>query len=58
MGHSRLGVLPKTRDWKAVVQLLREGAAVDEIATASAKAAEAAFQTSHEKKRWSAASGC
>jgi hypothetical protein len=43
MGHSRLGVLPKTRDWKAVVQLLREGAAVDEIAAASAKAAESSL---------------
>ena len=43
MGHSRLGVLPRTRDWKAVVQLLREGAAVDEIAAASANAAESSL---------------
>jgi hypothetical protein len=43
MGHSRVGTLPKTRDWNAVVKLLREGAAVDEIAAASAKAAEASL---------------
>ena len=43
MGHSLLGVLPRTRDWKAVVQLLQEGAAVDEIAAASAKAAESSL---------------
>ena len=43
MGHSLVGTLPKTRDWNAVVQLLREGAAVDEIAAASAKAAEASL---------------
>jgi hypothetical protein len=43
MGHSRLGILPRTRDWKAVVQLLGEGAAVDEIAAASARAAESSL---------------
>jgi len=43
MGHSRVGTLPKTRDWTAVVQLLRDGAAVNEIAAASAKAAEASL---------------
>ena len=42
-GSLLLGVLPRTRDWKAVVQLLREGAAVDEIAAASARAAESSL---------------
>jgi hypothetical protein len=43
MGHSLVGTLAKTRDWNAVVQLLREGAPVDQIAAASAKAAEASL---------------
>lgn len=40
MGHLRLGQLPKTRRWKAVIDLLRTGADVSELAAATAVAAE------------------
>jgi hypothetical protein len=40
MGHNRLGRLPKTRAWIAVVDLLRTGGSTEEIATTTAKAAE------------------
>lgn len=41
MGHIRLGALPKTRNWLAVVELLNLGATVEDIAGATALAAEA-----------------
>lgn len=40
MGHVHLGVLPRTRKWKDVVEALDSGAADDEIVAASARAAE------------------
>lgn len=40
MGHIHLGVIPRTKPWKKVVALLEAGADVEEIAAASAKAAE------------------
>lgn len=40
MGHIHLIRLPKTRSWNAVVGLLRAGAATEDIAQATAKAAE------------------
>ena len=40
MGHVRLGVLPKTREWNHVVALLTAGADVSELAAAVATAAE------------------
>jgi hypothetical protein len=40
MGHIHLGVLPRTKPWIEVVGLLEAGAAIDEIAAASANAAE------------------
>lgn len=43
MGHVRLGVLPRSRKWEQVVELLRSGAPDDEIAAASADAADAAL---------------
>lgn len=40
MGHIHLGVLPGTRKWKAVVELLASQAPADDVAAASAVAAE------------------
>ena len=40
MGHTTLGVLPKTRYWTDVVDLLAHGAATKDIVAASARAAE------------------
>ncbi len=40
MGHVRLGVLPKSRQWTKVVELLANGADVAELAAAVAVAAE------------------
>lgn len=44
MGHVRLGVLPKSRKWRQVVNELRRGAEVDEIAALAAEAAETSLQ--------------
>jgi hypothetical protein len=44
MGHVRLGVLPKSRKWAQVVDTLRLGAAVEEVAASAADAAEASLQ--------------
>jgi len=43
MGHVRLGVLPKTRKWRQVVEELRLGAEVGRIAASAAEAAEASL---------------
>lgn len=44
MGHVRLGKLPQTREWKAVVALLTDGhASFEEIAALSAEASEKAL---------------
>lgn len=43
MGHVRLGTLPQTREWKAVVHLIAEGADVAQIADATLQAADKAF---------------
>lgn len=40
MGHLRLGRLPRSRPWKAVIHLLGSGAGVPELAAATALAAE------------------
>ena len=40
MGHIRLGALPKSRKWSQVVGLIADGADVEDIAAASADAAE------------------
>jgi hypothetical protein len=40
VGHIRLGKLPRGRKWKQVVELLRTGGSVDELAAATAHAAE------------------
>ena len=40
MGHIRLGSLPKTQKWNQVVSLIAGGADVEQIAAASADAAE------------------
>jgi hypothetical protein len=44
MGHIRLGVLPRSRKWSQVVNELRLGAEVDDIAASAADAAEASLQ--------------
>src|SRR5688572_12621574 len=44
MGHIRLKRLPATRKWRQVVALLAGGVAVEDIAAASAEAAENALQ--------------
>src|SRR4051812_48123896 len=44
MGHVRLGVLPKTRKWRQVVEQLHLGADVDTVAAAAARAAESALR--------------
>jgi hypothetical protein len=44
MGHVRLGVLPKSRKWRQVVDELRLGASVSEIAALAADAAETSLQ--------------
>ena len=38
MGHLRLGTLPRTKKWKAAVELLGAGSSVEEIAEAAAEA--------------------
>jgi hypothetical protein len=43
MGHVRLGVLPRSRKWTEVVELLRSDAADLDVASASARAAESAL---------------
>lgn len=40
MGHIRLGPLPATRKWNAVVELIAGGAAASQLATATMNAAE------------------
>ncbi len=45
MGHVRLGTLPKTRAWKEVVNLIADGGDIDEIAVATMKAADKAFES-------------
>lgn len=47
MGHIRLGRLPRTRKWDQVVSLLVAGRPAEEIAAASAAAAEAALRGAH-----------
>jgi hypothetical protein len=44
MGHIRLGVLPKSKKWDRVVEELRLGADVSEIASATAAAAETSLE--------------
>ena len=40
MGHIRLGILPRSKKWRQVVELLQLGADVEAIAAAAAEAAE------------------
>ena len=44
MGHIRLGRLPATRKWQQVVALLSHGASLEQIAGASAEAAEISLE--------------
>ena len=44
MGHVRLGVLPKSRKWRQVVEELRLGAGIGAIAALAAQAAETSLQ--------------
>jgi hypothetical protein len=43
MGHIRLGQLPRTRKWRAVVDLVAAGADVSQVANATINAADSAF---------------
>ena len=43
MGHVRLGRLPRTRNWRAVVELLETGAPVEDVASQAATAAKDAL---------------
>ena len=44
MGHVRLGVLPKSRKWRQVVEELDRGESVGVIAALAADAAESSLQ--------------
>jgi hypothetical protein len=44
MGHIRLGRLPATKRWQQVVSLLVQGASLEQIAGASAEAAESSLK--------------
>ena len=44
MGHVRLGILPRSRKWRQVVEELRLGAEIDAVAASAADAAEAALR--------------
>jgi hypothetical protein len=44
MGHVRLGKLPRTKKWREVVGLIAAGADVSQVADATLKAAEDAFE--------------
>jgi len=44
MGHIRLGRLPATKKWQQVVALLSRGASLEQIAGASAEAAEISLE--------------
>ncbi len=44
MGHNRLGRLPRTKAWREVVALIANGADAAQVADATLKAAEKAFQ--------------
>src|SRR4051812_22550851 len=43
MGHVRLGVLPKSRKWRQVVEELRLGSEIEVVAASAADAAETAL---------------
>ena len=49
MGHVRLGILPKSREWNQLVNELRLGADIDEIAASAANAAEARARAAYQK---------
>lgn len=44
MGHVRLGTLPKTREWREVVRYIADGADVSQIAGATMRASDKAFE--------------
>ena len=50
MGHVRLGILPKTRAWKNVIELIANEADVEDIAAATSQAADTAFETIQNDK--------
>ena len=43
MGHTQLGALPRTKEWREVVGLIAAGADVETVAQATIKAADKAF---------------
>lgn len=44
MGHSRIGTLPRTREWDEVVDLLANGANVSQVADTTLWAAQKALR--------------
>lgn len=44
MGHVRLGTLPRTRAWKDLIALIEDGADLPEIADATVRASDKAFE--------------
>src|ERR1700712_4339945 len=44
MGHQRIGTLPATRKWKAVIALITGGASANEVAAQTAIAAERSLE--------------
>lgn len=45
MGHSRIGTLPRTREWNAVVDYIANGANVPQVAEKTLLAAQKALMT-------------
>ena len=43
MGHTRLGALPRSKNWREVVEFIAAGADVPQVASATINAAESAF---------------
>ena len=58
MGHLRLGVLPQTRKWLHVVEMLHAGAGLADIAAAVADAAEISLQNASADPASYMPSGC
>lgn len=48
MGHTRLGNLPRTRNWRQVVQLIEAGAPASEVAAATLSASQRGFAKASE----------
>ncbi len=52
MGHIRLGTLPQSKKWRDVVALLDDGASIEEVAEAAARASETDLARAHKDPRF------